>query len=95
MRASRHSDSDVLIDNGWLHLSRGSVVVSDGVIFLAAVVIAILIGIHYERSTSVLKVYLETRTLLGRRRRAAMKEGRRMIVILSLAFFVLVLAKRR
>lgn len=69
--------------------------VSDGVIFLVAMALAILFGIHFERSTGVLKVYLETRTILGRRRRAAMKEGRRIVVILSLAFFVFVLAKRR
>lgn len=68
--------------------------ISNGVMLLIAVVVAALVGIHYERSTGVLKVYLEARATLGKRRRAAMKEGRQLIVVMAMVLFVVILATK-
>lgn len=68
--------------------SRGSAVSSNTTMYLAVAVVAALTGMHWERVTGTIKVYLEARRTTRRRRRAVWKEGRRAVFV---GFMVLLL----
>lgn len=68
---------------------------SSTTMYIAIAVVAALTGMHWERVTGTIKVYLEARRTTRKRRRAVWQEGRRAIFVGFLVFLLYVLAWKK